>query len=175
LAAFDARGAIVNLAVDGPFAALVLLGALSPLAYYGRLLVVGVARPVGGPAEPVGWRPVVSPVDLTDIRAWATRTWSDNVTVSATVGAALLAILAVAVSAGAFGVSPAAAGLPPTIEVSTESFSPGEPEAPLESAAPDGSEAPGESTAPAESAAPGESAAPATPAEDGVPSATPAP
>jgi NADH:ubiquinone oxidoreductase subunit 2 (subunit N) len=184
LAAFDARGAIVTLAVGGPFSALVVLGTLSPLAYYGRLLVVGVARPVGGPAEPVGWRPVVSPVDLTDIRAWATRTWSDNVTVSATVGAALLAILAVAVSAGAFGVSPAAAGLPPTIEVSTESFSPGEPEAPLESAAPGESATPGESEAPGASAgseapdqseAPGDSAAPSAPSRDGEPSATPAP
>ena len=70
----------------------------------------------------------MSPVDLTDIRAWLARTWSDNLAVTATGGAALLAILALAVSAGAFGAPQAAAGLPPTLEVSTESFAPGEPE-----------------------------------------------
>ena len=45
LAAFDARWAIIQQAIDGPLAALILLGTLSPLAYYGRLLVVGAARP----------------------------------------------------------------------------------------------------------------------------------
>jgi hypothetical protein len=136
LAAFDARGTIVNLAVDGPFAALVLLGTLSPLAYYGRLLVVGVDRPEGGQSAVVGWRPVVSAVDLTNFRGWLARTWNDNLTVTATGGAALLAILALAVSSGAFGTAAAAAGLPPTIEVSTESFAPGQPEPPLDSDAP---------------------------------------
>jgi hypothetical protein len=100
----------------------------------------------------------VSAVDLTDIRAWMTRTWSDNLTVTATAGAALLAILALAVSAGAFGGPQAAAGLPPTLEVSTESFAPGEPEAPLESGAP-----------------PGDSDAPSAPVVDGEPSAVPTP
>jgi formate hydrogenlyase subunit 3/multisubunit Na+/H+ antiporter MnhD subunit len=136
LAAFDARSAIVGLAIDGPLSALILLGTLSPLAYYGRLLVVGVARPEGGRAGAVGWRPVVSPVDLTDVRRWMTRTWSDNLAITATIGAALLAILALSVSSGAFGASQAAAGLPPTLEVSTESFAPGEPEVPVDSDAP---------------------------------------
>ena len=45
LAAFDARAEIVGLAVEGPLGALVLVGALSPLVYYGRLLLVGVGRP----------------------------------------------------------------------------------------------------------------------------------
>ncbi len=133
LAAFDARGAIVGLAVDGPLSALVLLGTLSPLLYYGRLLVVGVGRPAGRHAGSGGWRPVVSPVDLTSIRPWLSRTWSDNLTVAATGGAALLAVLALAVSSGAFGASAAAAGLPPTLDMSRESFAPEDPQRPLES------------------------------------------
>jgi formate hydrogenlyase subunit 3/multisubunit Na+/H+ antiporter MnhD subunit len=146
LAAFDARGAIVGLAVDGPLAALVVLGTLSPLAYYGRLLVVGVGRPVGRKPDNPGWRPVVAPVDLTDIRGWLGRTWSDNLTLTATGGAAVLAILALAVSAGAFGTSGAAAGLPPTLDVSRESFAPEDPQIPLESDAPSAPPSDGEPT-----------------------------
>jgi formate hydrogenlyase subunit 3/multisubunit Na+/H+ antiporter MnhD subunit len=158
LAAFDARGAIVRTAIDGPLAALVLIGTLSPLVYYGRLLSVGASRPEARSGGRAVWRPMVSPVDLTDIRAWMTRTWSDNLTVTATAGAGLLAILALAVSAGAFGGPQAAAGLPPTLEVSTESFAPGEPETPLDSAAP-----------------PADSDAPSAPVVDGQPSAVPTP
>lgn len=136
LAAFDARGEIVGLAVDGPLAVLVLLGTLSPLVYYGRLLFVGVGRPDGRLAGGGSLRPVVSPVDLTNLRGWLSRTWSDNLVVTATGGAALLAILALAVSSGAFGASTAAAGLPPTLDVSRESFSPEEAKPPIESDAP---------------------------------------
>lgn len=136
LAAFDARGEIVGLAVDGPLAALILLGTLSPLAYYGRLFVVGLGRPDGRHPGGAGWRPVVDPLDLTDIRGWLARTWSANLAVTAMGGAALLAVLALAVSAGAFGAPQAAAGLPPTLDASTESFVPGEPEAPTDSDAP---------------------------------------
>jgi len=153
LAAFDARAAIVGLAVDGPFAALVLLGTLTPLAYYGRLFLVGLGRPEGRQGGGGAWRPVVAPVDLTDLRGWLARTWSANQAVTAMGGAALLAILALAVSAGAFGTSQAAAGLPPTLDVSTESFVPGEP----------GPEAPVDSDAPS------------APAVDGEASGTPAP
>src|SRR6185503_18715442 len=38
MAAFDARSSLVRLAVDGPMAAIVMLGTLAPLLYYGRLL-----------------------------------------------------------------------------------------------------------------------------------------
>jgi hypothetical protein len=48
--------------------------------------------------------------------------------------------------------------LPPTLEVSTESFAPGEPETPLDSAAP-----------------PADSDAPSAPFVDGQPSAVPTP
>ena len=140
LAAFDARSAIVGLAIDGPLAALVVLGTLSPLAYYGRLLWVGLGRPAvrpdHGPGGRSSWRPAVAPLDLTDVRRWLTRTWADNLTVTATGGAALLAVLALAVSAGGFGAPAAAAGLPPTIDISRESFAPEEPVPPLESDAP---------------------------------------
>jgi formate hydrogenlyase subunit 3/multisubunit Na+/H+ antiporter MnhD subunit len=158
LAAFDARGAIVQAAINGPIAALILLGTLSPLAYYGRLLSVGASRPEGRHVGRTVWRPKVAPLDLTDIRGWMARTWADNLAVTATAGAALLAILALAVSAGAFGAPQAAAGLPPTLEVSTESFAPGEPETPLESGAP-----------------PVDSDAPSAPVVDGEPSAVPTP
>jgi hypothetical protein len=82
----------------------------------------------------------------------------------------LLAILALAVSAGAFGASQAAAGLPPTVEVSTESFAPGEPEAPLESAAP-----PPDSDAPSASVVDGEATGAPSGEPSGEPSGAPTP
>ena len=88
LAAFDARAEIVGLAVEGPLGALVLLGALSPLVYYGRLLLVGVGRPDGRRAGGA-LRPVVSPMDLTNLRRWLSRTWSDNLAVTAAGGGSL--------------------------------------------------------------------------------------
>ena len=169
LAAFEARSSIIALAIEGPLGALVLLGALSPLLYYGRLLLVGVGRPEGGLAGGGRLRPVVAPVDLTDIRTWLSRTWSDNLLVTATGGAALLAILALAVSFGAFGASDAAAGLPPTLDTSRESFAPEDPQQPIESDAPSAPPADDEpsgspSTPPAES-----------PSADGEPSVAPSP
>jgi hypothetical protein len=168
LAAFDARGSIVRLAIDGPLGVLVLLGTLSPLAYYGRLLVVGAARPADGRGSTIAWRPVVSPLDLTDVRRWLRRTWSDNLILTATAGAALLAILALAVSSGAFGASKAAAGLPPTFEVSTESFAPGVPEVPVGSDAPSAAPVEGEPSASPEGG-------PSTSPVESEPSASPAP
>jgi proton-conducting membrane transporter len=135
LAAASARGALVGRVLDGPLEFLVLLGTLSPLLYYGRLLAIGIERP-GKQPRAEGWRPTVTRVDLTDLRAWLAKTWSDNRLVSATAGAALLAVLALVVSAGAFGAIEAAAGLPPTLGVSVESFAPGEPVPPAQSDAP---------------------------------------
>jgi NADH:ubiquinone oxidoreductase subunit 2 (subunit N) len=141
LAAANARGALVDQVLDGPLEFLVLLGTLSPLLYYGRLVAIGIERP-GTHARVEGWRPVVTGLDMTDLRAWLRRTWSDNRLVSATGGAAVLAILALTVSAGAFGTTEAAAGLPPTIEGSVESFAPGEPIPSVGTEAPPGSESP---------------------------------
>ena len=143
LAAANARGALVDGVLDGPLEILVLIGTLTPLLYYGRLIVVGIERP--GTHPRVGWRPVVTGVDLTNVRASLVRLWSDNRLVSATGGAALLAILALVVSAGAFGATEAAAGLPPSLQVSVESFQPETPGGPTESEVPIGSETPIES------------------------------
>jgi hypothetical protein len=55
------------------------------------------------------------------------RTWSENRLLAAIGGAAVLAVLALVVSAGAFGAPQAAAGLPPVVGTSVESFSPNEP------------------------------------------------
>jgi hypothetical protein len=139
LAAFDARATLVDLALDGPLAVLVLLATFGPLAFYGRLLLVGVASPEGGRTgggSGSGFgRPVVTPLDLTDLRGWLARTWSGNRMTGALGSAALLAVLALAVSAGAFGTRDAAAGLPPALDGGQE-FVPGEPVRPVDSDAP---------------------------------------
>jgi len=140
LAAANARGALVDQVLDGPLQLLVLLGTLGPLLYYGRLVWVGIERP-GTHPRAEGWRPVLTGIDVTDLRAWLAKTWADNRLVSATGGAAVLAVLALAVSAGAFGAADAAAGLPPAINVS-ESLTPGGPEPPVASGSPIASAAP---------------------------------
>ncbi len=45
LAVWEARGTLVDLAIDGPLEAVVALGSLASVAYYARLLVVGMRRP----------------------------------------------------------------------------------------------------------------------------------
>ena len=45
LAVWEARGTLVDLAIDGPLEAVVALGALASVAYYARLLAVGMGRP----------------------------------------------------------------------------------------------------------------------------------
>ncbi len=140
LAAAEARGQLVALVLDSPFSLLVMLGTLSPLLYYGRLFAVGIERAGTGPR--VAWRPVLDRIDLTDVRASLRRAWSDNRLVAATASAGLLAILALVVSAGAFGGPEAAAGLPPTIGESVESFAPPQPGEPGASGEPGSSDAP---------------------------------
>ena len=141
LAAAEARGQLITLVLEGPVAAIVMLGTLSPLLYYGRLFAVGIDR-TGG-IERVGWRPAFDRIDLTDVRVSLRRAWADNRNVTATAGAAVLAILALFVSAGAFGGPQAAAGLPPVVGESVESFGPGESEAPAASDAPTVEPSPG--------------------------------
>ncbi len=146
LAAFDARTELVTLSLDGPLAAVVLLATFGPLLYYARLALVGVSAPSpnaarsGGPGSAAGGRPTIVPLDLTDVRGWAGRAWAANRLPGAFAGATLLAVLALAVSAGAFGISQAAAGLPPSLDGVEESFTPGgpvEPEEPVDSDAPE--------------------------------------
>ncbi len=115
-AAFDARADIVNLAIGGPLATLILLCTLAPIAYYGRLLVVGmqqtdqVVRPVDD------WRPRIPPPDRTDLLAWARTTARLNRAFTAAAVAVVLAGAAVAISAGVIGSPTAAAERPPGLE-----------------------------------------------------------
>ncbi|MEA2609437.1 MAG: NADH-quinone oxidoreductase subunit [Chloroflexota bacterium] len=127
LAAFDARSSLVRLALDGPAASMVLLGTLAPLAYYGRLLVIGLGRPSGAtrPADrAIEWRPRARRPDLTSPGAWLKTTWQGNRAFSGAVIAAMLGVLALATSVGAFGGPAAAAGLPAIVEGPSETFAP---------------------------------------------------
>jgi NADH:ubiquinone oxidoreductase subunit 2 (subunit N) len=151
LAAFEARAQLASLAIGGPLGLLVMLGTLTPLAYYGRLVAIGVTRRAAagprvgaddGSVRRPTWRPVFEAVDVTDLPAWSSRAWAANRVLAATVVTIILGLLALAMSAGAFDTVTTAAGLPPTVERVTESFEPGEP---LESGAPEASGVPGAS------------------------------
>ena len=124
LAAFEARGTLIDLTLQGPIAWLVWLGVLAPLVTYGRLFVVGLSRPGPGVGSIAGWRPRVAALSLTDLRGWSTMTWSDNKAPIASIGAIILAVLALGVSAGMFDGPEASAGLPPTLEAPAETFEP---------------------------------------------------
>ena len=118
-AAFDARFALVRLSMDGPLQAVMAVGVLAPIAFYARLLAVGLSRAESGRAGRPEWRPSLTAVDLTDLRAWLGRTWAADRAFGASVGAIAVAVLAVAISAGAFGLPGAAANDPPAREVPT--------------------------------------------------------
>jgi len=113
MVAFEARSSLVSLAVDGPLAAFVALGTLAPLAYYGRLLSVGVGRPDGPPDPEFGWRPRATRLDLTALVSWWRTTWDANRAFTSAAVAVALGLLAVATAGGAFGGPEAAAGLAP--------------------------------------------------------------
>lgn len=126
LLAFEARASLVSLALDGPAATLVFVATFAPLTYYARLLAVGLGRPAR-PEPPIDWRPHLQGFDLTSPLAWARSTWDLNRAFSAAVIAALLGVLALATSVGAFGEADAAAAIPATIAGPTESFAPAPP------------------------------------------------
>ena len=104
MAAFDARSSLVALAV---------VGTLTPLAYYGRLLSIGLGRPNGPPDPEVGWRPRAARIDLTQLGTWWRGTWEANRGFTSALVAVLLGLAALATSVGAFGGPEAAAGLAP--------------------------------------------------------------
>ncbi len=115
LVAFDARTAIVTGTLSGPLATIVSIAVLAPIAYYGRLLVIGLLPP-DRLVEPVdAWRPVVTRLDLTAMRPWLTTTWDANRAFSTGAIAFVLAILALATAGGAFGGPAAAAEGPPVL------------------------------------------------------------
>jgi len=124
LVAFEARASLVSLALDGPIATLVLVGTFAPLTYYARLLAVGLGRPARPPDPATDWRPRLQRPDLTSPVAWLRSTWDLNRAFSAAVIAAMLGVLALATSVGAFGGPDAAAGTPAILEGPSESFAP---------------------------------------------------
>jgi hypothetical protein len=120
-------------------ATIVFLATLAPLAWYGRLFVIGLAKP-DRVVEPVdAWRPHVTPPDLTALRRWMRTTWDGNRAFTTASVALLLGVLALATAAGAFGGAAAAAGLPPSLEAPGDVVAPagsGSPPGPLESVGP---------------------------------------
>lgn len=115
LLAFEARASLVSLALDGPLAGIVWVATFAPLTYYARLLVVGLGRPAR-PEPATDWRPHVGRLNVTSPLAWARSTWDLNRAFSAAMIAALLGVLALATSVGAFGGADAAAAVPVTLE-----------------------------------------------------------
>jgi hypothetical protein len=120
-AAFQARSELVDLALDGPLEALVMVATFSPILYYGRLLAIGGRRLDVGSAPPVDWRPHRTALDLTDVRGSLSRSFTANRTIGLTVLSLILALVALMTSIGAFGGPQAAAGLPPALTTPGES------------------------------------------------------
>jgi len=127
LVSFDARKSIVDLALQTPFATIVLLGTLAPLAYYGRLLGIGLARPEQVGERVSAWRPHIARPRGAAVRDWLGHTWDVNRAFTTAAVALLLGALAMATSAGAFGGPEAAAGLSPSILGPGELVSPVDP------------------------------------------------
>ena len=115
MAAYDARTAIIDLALPAPLSTAVLVAVLAPIAYYGRLLVIGLARPdhVLEPAR--AWLPHRPPPYPRTARRRLGKAWDLNRPFTTAVVAAGLAVLALATAAGAFDGPVAAAGPPPII------------------------------------------------------------
>ena len=92
LAAFEARWDLVDLALVPPFDALVFLATLAPLAYYGRLLFVGLSRPERvDPEERFAGLPRRTPLDLNDVRGSVGTFWAANRAASSIAVASLTA------------------------------------------------------------------------------------
>jgi formate hydrogenlyase subunit 3/multisubunit Na+/H+ antiporter MnhD subunit len=114
-AAWEARSTIVRLLFGTPWATLLLVALLGPILYYVRLLAIGLGRPHGG-SSAEDWRPSWPGVDLNQVRTSVATITRVNRGASTAALALLLALLAVGTSAGAFGVTEAAAGPGPGFE-----------------------------------------------------------
>ncbi len=112
LAIFEARASLVDLSIDPRLTLPVLVATLLPLGYYGRLLVIGVSRPDRALEPADVWRPRLTRPDITAVQNWLRLTWDVNRAFSTATIAALLAVLAVATSAGAFDAASAASVQP---------------------------------------------------------------
>ncbi|HVL54676.1 MAG TPA: proton-conducting transporter membrane subunit, partial [Vitreimonas sp.] len=114
-AAFEARRALVDLALPGPAGWLLLIASLMSATIYVRLLAAGIRRAGPSVRRSGSWLPVVPP----DARPGAGRRgsvapalWRANRAPVAATAVLLLAALALAVGGGAFGAADAGATRP---------------------------------------------------------------
>ncbi len=134
LPVFEARWALVRLALDDPFRSIVFLGGLASLAYYGRLVAIGLARPEPETGRGAPWQlrlPALRPSSAEETRvavgagpgrfvpagarrlaAATTEAWRLNRAPAAAALVLALALTGLAVAAGGFDVGPAAGELP---------------------------------------------------------------
>ena len=92
-----------------------LIAVLAPIAYYGRLLAIGLLPPDRLVEPSDAWRPILTRMDLTALRPWLTATWDANRAFTTGAIAFVLAILALATAGGAFGGPAAAVEAPPVL------------------------------------------------------------
>lgn len=138
LLAWDVRGRLVDLSLrDGPMRALVTLGGLASLAYYGRLGVLGLRRQVAVVAAAPSDVPVrlpaetlAAPRQVAGLEARAVAAWGVNRAPIAAVGVLVLALVAAAIGAGGLGVRGAAAADAPQPPTAGETFAPDQTEPP---------------------------------------------
>jgi NADH:ubiquinone oxidoreductase subunit 2 (subunit N) len=119
-AVFEARRQLADLAVGGPLATLLIVGSMSAVAIYGRLLAVGLAAP--GPSVRAGpaWPPRRPAARLTLEAGWATYR-----TPAAAAAVLAISLVAVIVSGGGLGAREAAAAPAIRIDVPAASAAPG--------------------------------------------------
>ena len=189
LAAYEARADVIRFAVDGPIQTVSLLAVFLPLLYYGRLFVIGLARPGEAiaavpddrprrvtPARPAATGPGPVADAGTTTRGLTARSIRDSLgmvvpLVEANRGlligllALVLAGTAVITAGGGFGLPAAAAeSAPGSADQPRDVTGPGENPSPSPSLVPNPS--PSESPAPSASPAPTSSE---TPAQSGSP------
>lgn len=203
LVAWQLRARLVELnLVEGPARIVVMLGGLASLAYYGRLLLVGLRQPSAlvaagaserprwatpptavqpgpattpGPSDDEADRPRVSPAipaSVARLESRAVAGWTGNRAPIASAGVLVLALTALAVAAGALGGPAAAAAPAPEPAAPTETFVPGQTEPPSPVPVDESSPAPDATTEPGESPGPADTAAPG---DSGEPSFEPVP
>ena len=143
LASWNARATLIDLTLDGPFYLLVTVGALAPIAVYGRLAMVGLSRPAERLETGFVERPALPGVStavrgggadaLRALTATVLEVGRANRVLVASVLVGLLAVLSFTVSAGGLGVVDAARAVPQQVPRPTD-----EPASPPPSPAPTG-------------------------------------
>ena len=119
LVVWEARGRILELAVDGPLRVIIAAGGIASLAYYGRLLAVGLRRPsetvAAGPnpwperpPREVAERVAARRAAVVDALTAMEPLWSLNRAPIAAVLVLVLSLAGCAVAAGGFGIAEAA-------------------------------------------------------------------